>query len=197
MHSKSQYARWDCCFYLIHVKDILTDLLFLLSLSVTAVISRSHEGPGEMGKPVNIPKDDQEKMKELFKINQFNLMASDMIALNRSLPDVRLDGCVSFFQMNTVNHTFFSKPLTPAELNMYTDTHTLTHTFSNRPVKHGAHPAPVPPANYGVFWYPSNVSEHCGFFIKKTTFQRIHSAFCFLLSSWFSLFDVCSLYMVG
>lgn len=62
---------------------------------IPAVISRSHEGPGEMGKAVNIAKDDQEKMKELFKINQFNLMASDMIALNRSLPDVRLDGCVS------------------------------------------------------------------------------------------------------
>ena len=61
---------------------------------VPAVISRSHEGPGEMGKSVNIPKVEQEKMKELFKINQFNLMASDMIALNRSLPDVRLDGCV-------------------------------------------------------------------------------------------------------
>lgn len=59
---------------------------------VPAVISRSHEGPGEMGKAVNIPKDEHDKMKELFKINQFNLMASDMIALNRSLPDVRLDG---------------------------------------------------------------------------------------------------------
>ncbi|XP_061648610.1 polypeptide N-acetylgalactosaminyltransferase 13 isoform X1 [Phyllopteryx taeniolatus] len=61
--------------------------------SLLAVISRSHEGPGEMGKSVNIPKEDHEKMKELFKINQFNLIASDMIALNRSLPDVRLDGC--------------------------------------------------------------------------------------------------------
>ncbi|XP_033990036.1 polypeptide N-acetylgalactosaminyltransferase 13 isoform X1 [Trematomus bernacchii] len=61
--------------------------------ALRAAISRSHEGPGEMGKAVNIPKNDQEKMKELFKINQFNLMASDMIALNRSLPDVRLDGC--------------------------------------------------------------------------------------------------------
>ncbi|KAK1902554.1 Polypeptide N-acetylgalactosaminyltransferase 13 [Dissostichus eleginoides] len=60
--------------------------------ALRAAISRSHEGPGEMGKAVNIPKNDQEKMKELFKINQFNLMASDMIALNRSLPDVRLDG---------------------------------------------------------------------------------------------------------
>uniref|UniRef100_A0A8C6JNE7 Polypeptide N-acetylgalactosaminyltransferase n=1 Tax=Melopsittacus undulatus TaxID=13146 RepID=A0A8C6JNE7_MELUD len=65
----------------------------LLPASVSAVISRNQEGPGEMGKAVLIPKDDQEKMKELFKINQFNLMASDLIALNRSLPDVRLDGC--------------------------------------------------------------------------------------------------------
>ena len=47
-----------------------------------------------MGKPVVIPKEDQEKMKEMFKINQFNLMASEMIALNRSLPDVRLEGWV-------------------------------------------------------------------------------------------------------
>ncbi|KAG9349243.1 hypothetical protein JZ751_027686 [Albula glossodonta] len=56
-----------------------------------AVMSRSVEGPGEMGKAVIIPKENQEKMKELFKINQFNLMASDMIALNRSLPDVHPD----------------------------------------------------------------------------------------------------------
>uniref|UniRef100_A0A8C5WCE1 Polypeptide N-acetylgalactosaminyltransferase n=1 Tax=Leptobrachium leishanense TaxID=445787 RepID=A0A8C5WCE1_9ANUR len=59
----------------------------------SAVISRNPEGPGELGKAVLIPKDDQDKMKELFKINQFNLMASDLIALNRSLPDVRLEGC--------------------------------------------------------------------------------------------------------
>ncbi|KAG5833853.1 hypothetical protein ANANG_G00280310 [Anguilla anguilla] len=61
--------------------------------ALRAVMSRGVEGPGEMGKAVVIPKESQEKMKELFKINQFNLMASDMIALNRSLPDVRLDGC--------------------------------------------------------------------------------------------------------
>ncbi|KAI6065316.1 Polypeptide N-acetylgalactosaminyltransferase [Aix galericulata] len=66
------------------------------------VISRNQEGPGEMGKAVLIPKDDQEKMKELFKINQFNLMASDLIALNRSLPDVRLDGVKQRVQSTSI-----------------------------------------------------------------------------------------------
>lgn len=64
----------------------------LLLSCLPAVISRNQEGPGEMGKAVLIPRDEQDKMKELFKINQFNLMASDLIALNRSLPDVRLEG---------------------------------------------------------------------------------------------------------
>lgn len=47
--------------------------------------------PGEMGKPVNIPLEDESLMKEKFKINQFNLLASERISLNRSLPDVRLE----------------------------------------------------------------------------------------------------------
>lgn len=55
-------------------------------------LARPRDGPGEGGKPVVIPKENQEKMKEMFKINQFNLLASEMIALNRSLPDVRLEG---------------------------------------------------------------------------------------------------------
>jgi polypeptide N-acetylgalactosaminyltransferase len=38
---------------------------------------------------VKIPSDQQELMKEKFKENQFNLLASDMILLNRSLTDVR------------------------------------------------------------------------------------------------------------
>ncbi|XP_064143203.1 polypeptide N-acetylgalactosaminyltransferase 13 isoform X3 [Loxodonta africana] len=65
----------------------------LPSEQVLVPVRKPQQGPGEMGKAVLIPKDDQEKMKELFKINQFNLMASDLIALNRSLPDVRLEGC--------------------------------------------------------------------------------------------------------
>lgn len=74
---------------LVLFKFVLVIQAFLL---VPELVQKPHEGPGEMGKPVVIPKEDQEKMKEMFKINQFNLMASEMIALNRSLPDVRLEG---------------------------------------------------------------------------------------------------------
>jgi len=49
--------------------------------------------PGEMGAAVAIPPENDAKQQELFKLNQFNLMASDMISLNRSLKDIRLEGC--------------------------------------------------------------------------------------------------------
>lgn len=44
---------------------------------------------GKNGNPVMIPPKDFFMMKQLFQINRFNLMASDRIPLNRSLPDVR------------------------------------------------------------------------------------------------------------
>ena len=48
-----------------------------------------------MGKPVQIPEHLETEKKKKFKINQFNLLASEMISLNRSLSDVRLSQCKS------------------------------------------------------------------------------------------------------
>lgn len=53
------------------------------------VVRENVAKPGEMGKPVKMKASQQEEMKEKFKENQFNLLASDMISLNRSLADVR------------------------------------------------------------------------------------------------------------
>ena len=54
--------------------------------------------PGDMGKAVVIPPDLEEESKQKFKIHQFNLLASDMMSLNRSLPDYRIPGYVQSFK---------------------------------------------------------------------------------------------------
>lgn len=48
---------------------------------------------GKFGNPVLIASKDMFKMQQLFQINKFNLLASDQIPLNRSLPDVRRKKC--------------------------------------------------------------------------------------------------------
>ncbi|XP_035707517.1 polypeptide N-acetylgalactosaminyltransferase 5 isoform X2 [Folsomia candida] len=58
-----------------------------------AVVTESKGSPGEMGKPVKLPPAVERLVADKFKLNQFNVLASDAISLNRSLPDVRLSGC--------------------------------------------------------------------------------------------------------
>ncbi|XP_063973090.1 polypeptide N-acetylgalactosaminyltransferase 5 isoform X1 [Diachasmimorpha longicaudata] len=69
------------------------------------VVKENKGKPGEMGNPVRIGPEDEAKQQELFKLNQFNLMASDMIALNRSLKDVRFKGCKAKTYQKTLPDT--------------------------------------------------------------------------------------------
>ncbi|KAH6936565.1 hypothetical protein HPB50_019175 [Hyalomma asiaticum] len=60
-----------------------------------AMIKRDAEakGPGEQGAAFFLPAGMEKKKDELYKVNGFNALASDFIALNRSLPDIRNPGC--------------------------------------------------------------------------------------------------------
>lgn len=49
--------------------------------------------PGESGRAVVLPSDLQSRAQQQFKLHQFNLVASDQIAINRSLSDVRMSQC--------------------------------------------------------------------------------------------------------
>ena len=49
--------------------------------------------PGENGRGVVIPDNLKKESETRFKENQFNIVASDLIALNRSVPDQRSDAC--------------------------------------------------------------------------------------------------------
>lgn len=51
------------------------------------------KGPGEQGIAVLLPPGSDEKKDQLYKVNGFNALASDMIPLNRSIPDIRHPGC--------------------------------------------------------------------------------------------------------
>lgn len=48
---------------------------------------------GSQGQPVYLPPVDKQREKTLFHINRFNLMVSDIIPVNRTLPDVRKLSC--------------------------------------------------------------------------------------------------------
>ena len=69
----------------------------LVAWCLSVVLKPQPSFPGDNGRAVVIPKDREAESKELFKINQFNLVASDMMSLNRTLPDYRMDAYALLF----------------------------------------------------------------------------------------------------
>ncbi|XP_017483351.1 PREDICTED: polypeptide N-acetylgalactosaminyltransferase 3, partial [Rhagoletis zephyria] len=51
------------------------------------------EGEGADGRPVVVPARDSFRMQRFFKLNSFNILASDRIPLNRTLKDYRIKEC--------------------------------------------------------------------------------------------------------
>jgi len=68
-------------------------LLFFVTAYHLYHTNENRNGPGEGGTAVIIPPELEEKNKSMFAENQFNLVASDMISVNRTLKDVRMSGC--------------------------------------------------------------------------------------------------------
>lgn len=72
--------------------------------NITEMLNKNNFNPdpraGHNGQPVVTPPRDLLEMQQQFQINRFNIMASDKIPLNRTLPDVRKKRHVFIFQLN-------------------------------------------------------------------------------------------------
>eukprot|EP00092_Neocalanus_flemingeri_P039756 GFUD01043295.1.p1 GENE.GFUD01043295.1~~GFUD01043295.1.p1 ORF type:complete len:577 (-),score=160.56 GFUD01043295.1:148-1878(-) len=60
----------------------------------TATQLQSSDMAGEMGAAVDIPADKVAEADDRFSTNQFNIVASDLMSVNRSLPDFRPEDCL-------------------------------------------------------------------------------------------------------
>ncbi|GFY54643.1 putative polypeptide N-acetylgalactosaminyltransferase 10 [Trichonephila inaurata madagascariensis] len=56
-------------------------------------IEKSRKGPGEQGAAFYLPPGTEKRKDELYKVNGFNGLASDYIAINRSIADIRHKDC--------------------------------------------------------------------------------------------------------
>lgn len=61
----------------------------LVKWSPAPVLTGNPDEPGYLGKPVVVPPELEEEAKKRFKENEFNVVASEMMSLNRTLLDNR------------------------------------------------------------------------------------------------------------
>lgn len=73
--------------FLMNTYGLINIVFFLVTINTNNFSPVAREGRN--GNPVVIPSKDILRMQQLFQINRFNLLASDRIPLNRTLPDVR------------------------------------------------------------------------------------------------------------
>ena len=57
--------------------------------SVRAMVDNNKTYHGEMGAPVKVPPELEAKAKERYGIHELNVVASELVSLNRRLPDIR------------------------------------------------------------------------------------------------------------
>uniref|UniRef100_A0A0M3IHJ2 Polypeptide N-acetylgalactosaminyltransferase 10 n=1 Tax=Ascaris lumbricoides TaxID=6252 RepID=A0A0M3IHJ2_ASCLU len=79
------------------LEDRLSDDTFGINQEISEQLNANRFSPvpgvGEDGRPVKLDELEDRLSDDTFGINQFNLIISDKIALNRSLPDVRKHQC--------------------------------------------------------------------------------------------------------
>ncbi|KAK9876631.1 hypothetical protein WA026_014010 [Henosepilachna vigintioctopunctata] len=56
-------------------------------------LDSKRQGPGEQGKPAFLSTNEMNNYEKLYKVNGFNAALSDKIAIDRSVPDIRHEGC--------------------------------------------------------------------------------------------------------
>jgi polypeptide N-acetylgalactosaminyltransferase len=76
---------------MIHLPAYLKSALYLWTPPV--VVMNPPTWPGEGGLPVSLTAEEQNKSRQTFALNEFNLVASDKVALNRTIPDNRASDC--------------------------------------------------------------------------------------------------------